>query len=125
MRSPSVFASLIVILPCPLAQAVTESDTFVKHETLAAPAALRLGDAFQIAQDAALEVIDLGKTARQQIGAGFFAADATGAEHCDARMFRGIEMARGKILELAKVRDFRIDRAFERAERDFERIARV
>src|ERR1700729_2229968 len=99
MRSLSVFASFIASRPCrALAQSVAERDAFVEHETFAAPAALALGDAFEIAQDTALEVIDLGKTARQQIGAGLFAADAAGTEHRDARLSCRIEMAHGELL---------------------------
>src|SRR5579871_6471353 len=103
MRSLSVFVSLIgAVSRRPFAQAMAERDPVVEHETFAAPAALGLGHAFEIAQDAALEVIDLGKTARQQIGAGLFAADAAGAEHRDARMFCWIEMAYREFPELAE-----------------------
>src|ERR1700743_44269 len=108
MRSPRtlaslVFSSLIAILPCrALAQSMAKCDPFVEHEAFAAPAAFGLRHPFEIAQDAALEVIDFGKAARQQIGTGLFAADATGAEHRDAPVFCRIEMPRGEIPELAK-----------------------
>ena len=42
-----------------LAQSVTERDALVEHEALAAPKTLRLGNLFQIFQDAALEMLDL------------------------------------------------------------------
>ena len=60
----------------PLPQAMAEGHAFVEHKAFAAPAALLLRHAFEVAQDAALEVIDFGKPLRQQIGAGLFAADA-------------------------------------------------
>src|SRR5258705_4298088 len=77
-----------------LAQAVTQRDALVEHKTFAAPAALGFGHALEILQNAALEVIDLGKAARQQIGAGLLTADAAGAEHRDPAMFPGIKVAR-------------------------------
>src|SRR6516162_11079507 len=107
------------------AQAVTERDAFVEHEALAAPAAVRLVHLFQIFQDAALEVIDLGKAAREQMRAGLLAADAAGAEHRDPAMLFGIEMPRGEIPELPEARDVRIKRAFEAAHRHLEGIAGV
>src|ERR1700723_1111377 len=126
MRSLSVFTSLIGILFHPaFPQSVTERDAVVKHEAFAAPSALCLRHAFQIFQDAALEVIDLGEAAREQIGAGFFAADAAGAEHRDPPMRGWVQMAGGKFLELPKTLDAGIDRAFERAHRDLEGIAGI
>src|ERR1700681_1438856 len=110
MRSLSVFTSVIAIMfHSALPQSVAERDAVVKHEAFAAPAALRFRHAFQIAQNSALEVIDLGKTAREQPGAGLFAADAPGAEHRDFTVLRGVEMARGKFLELPKALDAGID----------------
>src|SRR4051795_13654191 len=110
MRSPSVFSSLIGnLLRSPLPQPVAERDTVVEDKAFAAPAALRFRHAFQVFQDAALEVIDLGKAARQQQGAGLFAADAAGAEHRDPPMFCRIELLRGKILELPEALDAGID----------------
>src|SRR5882757_5229013 len=79
----------------PLLQAMAESHAFVEHKTFAAPAALALRYAFEVAQDAALEVVDFGKPLREQIGAGLFAADAAGAEHRDLPVFCRIEVARG------------------------------
>src|SRR5580692_13034044 len=101
MRSLSVFTSLIAILfHPPLPQPVAERDAVVKHEAFAAPAALGLRHVFQIFQDSALEVIDLGEAAREQIGAGLFTADAAGAKHRDLAVPGGVEMVGGKILEL-------------------------
>jgi hypothetical protein len=47
----------------PFAQTMAERDSFIEHKAFAAPAALFLGHAFQVSQDAALEVIDLAKSA--------------------------------------------------------------
>src|ERR1035438_6952779 len=100
MRALSVFQSFIaVVFRWALAQAVAERDAIVKDEAFAAPTALRFRHVFQIFQDSPLEVIDLGETACQQIGAGLFATNAAGAEHRDPPVFRGVEMARGKIPE--------------------------
>src|SRR5256886_10453492 len=107
------------------AQPVAERDAVVKHKTFATPAALGFRHAFQVLQDSALEVVDLRKTARQQIGAGLFAADAAGAEHRNFAMLRRMEMARGKSPEWPKALDARVDRASECAHRDLERIAGV
>src|ERR1700693_3607906 len=111
MRSLSVLMSLIGTSSA-LPQAVAERDALVKDKAFAAPAALRFRYAFQIFQNAALEVIDLGKAARQQIAGGLFAADSAGAEHRDFPMLLGIEMASGKILEPPKAPDAGIDSAF-------------
>src|SRR3954451_22512172 len=131
MRSLSVFRSFALrsfIGFAPrraFAQAVTKRDALVEHKTFAAPAALGFGHAFEILQNAALEVIDLGKAARQQIGTRFLAADAAGAEHRDPAMFLRIEVTRRKLLELAKTPDAGIDGAFKRAHRDLEGVAGV
>src|SRR5436190_20548234 len=96
MRSLMALASLMggafscIHLPFP--QAMAEGYAFVEHKTFAAPAALFLRHAFQIAEDAPLEVVDLGKPLRQQIGAGLFAANAAGAEHRDLLVLCRIEM---------------------------------
>src|SRR4051794_5506077 len=104
---------------------MTERDALVEHEALAAPAALRLRHLFQIFQDAALEMIDLGEAARKQMRAGLLAADAAGAEHRDFAMLRRIELVCGKILELAKALDAGVDRAVERPHRHLEGVPGV
>src|SRR3954454_21496297 len=106
MRSLRLFASLIGrAFRLALAQAMAERDPFVEHKAFAAPAAVALRHGFQIFQNAALELIDFGKSARQQISAGFFAADAAGAEHRDLPVMSRIESSRRKILELAETFD--------------------
>src|ERR1700755_3462551 len=104
---------------------MSERNTLVEDEALAAPAALRLGHVLEIFQDAALEVIDFGKAAREQMRARLFAADAAGAEHRDSAALCGLEMARGEFLELPERRDLRIERAVERAHRHFEGVTGV
>src|ERR1700674_2648225 len=126
MRSLSSFTSVIGILSRrALPQPMAERDALVEHKAFAAPAALRFRHTFQILQNSALEVVDLRKTAREQIGAGLFAADAAGAEHRNPPMLRRIEMARGKFPELPKALDAGIERAGEFAHRDLECIAGV
>ena len=53
---------------------MAQRHALIEHEAFAAPAAFGLGNAFDVFQNAALEVVDLGETARQQIGAGLFTA---------------------------------------------------
>src|SRR5436190_14363013 len=126
MRSESVFSSIIgVAFAGAFPQSVTERDALVKDKAFSAPPALHLRDTFQIAEDAALEVIHFGKTARQQVTAGLFASNSAGAEHCDFPVLRRIEMTRGKILELSKAFDPGIDGAGECTHRDLECISGV
>src|SRR5450755_2649308 len=108
-----------------LPQSVAERDAVVEHKTFATPAALGLRYALEISEDAALEVIDLRKTVREQIGAGLLAADAAGAEHRDPAVFRRIEMAGGKILELPKTPYAGIDGAGKCTHRNLECVAGV
>src|SRR6266481_5526905 len=126
MRSLSAFASLIGSpVRSALAQAVSQRDAFVEHKTVTAPAALVFRHALQISQDAALEMVDLGKAAREQIGAGLFASDTAGTEHRDLPVLCRIEMLGGEFLELAKAPDTRIDRAFKGPHRDLEGVAGI
>src|SRR3974390_1982070 len=120
MRSDSCCSDIAGAFLDAFAQTMAERDAFVEDKAFAAPAALGLRHLFQIFQDAALEVIDLGKALRQQERACLLAADAAGAEHCDPAVFCRIELFGGKILEPAKTRDFGIERAVEGAERDLE-----
>src|SRR5258708_18696876 len=99
---------------------MAERHAVVKDKTFATPAALRVRHAFQILQNSTLEVIDLRKTARQQIGAAISAAGAAGAEHRHFAMLRRIELTRGKFPELPKTLDAGVDRARECAHRDLE-----
>src|SRR6476620_9647595 len=126
MRSLRASASLMrAIVRLSLPQPVAQCHTFVEYKTLAAPAALVRRHTFEIAQDTALEVIDLVKSPRQQVCAGLLAADAAGAEHRDPAVFRRVEFFRGEFLELSKAPDAGVDRALERAHRHLESVAGV
>src|SRR5437868_11735715 len=126
MRSLSASTSLMgAIVRLSLPQSVAQRHTFVEDKTLAAPAALLLRHAFEIAQDAALEVIDLTKPLRQQIGAGLLAPDTSGAKHRDPLVLCRVELLRGEFLELPKAFDAGIDGAFKSAHRHLERIAGI
>src|SRR5512140_2418498 len=114
MRSLRVIGSLIGnIFRLTFPQAVAKRNAVVEDKTFAAPAAFGFRHVFQIPQNSAPEMIDLAKTARQQIGAGLFAADAAGAEHRDLAVFRRVEMSRDKFLELPEAPDAGIDGARE------------
>src|SRR3954468_5698372 len=108
-----------------LLQTMTQRDALVEHETVAAPSAVGFRDLLQISQDAALEVVDLGKTLREQMRACLLAPNAAGAEHRDPLVPDRIELARGEALELAEILYLGIACALERPQRDLERIARV
>src|ERR1700760_2482129 len=125
IRSLSCSVLSICRLLAALAQAVAERDAFIEHEARAVPTAVGFRDFLEISEDAALEVIDLGKAAREQVRARLLAADAAGAEHRDPAMPGRIELLCGEILEFAKALDVRIDRAFERAHGHLEGVAGV
>jgi hypothetical protein len=61
MRSLRPFVSLIDAIVSALPQAVPERHALVEHKAFAAPAAFMLRHAFEVFQDAALEVVDLAK----------------------------------------------------------------
>src|SRR5207248_6746418 len=123
LKSPTSLMGAIVRLSLP--QPVAQRHTFVEYKTLAAPAALLLRHAFEIAQDAALEVIDLTKALRQQIGAGLLAPDTSSAEHRDPLVLRRVELFCGEFLELPKASDTGIDGAFKSAHRHLESVAGI
>src|ERR1700722_7661459 len=107
------------MLRIPFVQSVAERAALVEDETFAAPAAVSFRDTLQIVQDAALQMIDLGETAREQIARCLFAADAAGAEHGDFPVPCRIEMARDEFLELPEACDRGVDGAFKSPDRDF------
>src|SRR6202030_3765735 len=110
----SVFASFIGMMRHrALLQSMTQCDAFVEHKAFSAPAAFRFRHAFEISENPALEMIDLRKAAREQIGAGLFAANAAGAEHRDPPMPGRIEMTRDKIPELSEIIDAGVNGTFE------------
>src|SRR3569833_2243478 len=111
--------------PRSLLQTMTERDAFAEDEAAAAPATVGFRDLLQISEDAALEVVDLVKTLREQMRARLLASDAAGAEHRDPLVSDGIEFARSEGLEQAETPDLRIARALARPQCDLERIAGV
>src|SRR5664279_3294212 len=130
IRSPSSFSSLVLSvmgrrLLVAFAQTVTERDAFVEHEALAAPAALGRRNLLEVFQDAAPEMIDLVEAAREQEGAGLFAADPAGAEHGYPSVLGGVEFARGEILELAEACNAGIDRARKGAHPHLKGVAGI
>ena len=62
-------------------QTMADGHALVKHKTLPLPAALRLRDLCQVLKDAPLQMKHLTKPHVAQQSGGFFAANATGAEH--------------------------------------------
>src|ERR1700728_482883 len=108
-----------------LLQSMAKRHAAVEHKAFAAPAALRFRYAFEISEDPALEMIDLRKAAREQIGAGLFAANAAGAEHRDLAMPGRIEMTRDEIPELSEAVDAGVNGTFESAHRNLECVAGV
>src|SRR3954469_7953969 len=102
-----------------------ERAAIIENEAFAAPTALCLRNFFKVFQNAALEVINLFKATRQQMGAGLLAADAAGAEHCDPAVLCRVEMLCDEVLEFPKTLQARIERAFEGTQRHFEGVAGV
>ncbi len=84
-----------------------------------------LGDLLQVLENAALEVIDLFEALAQHVTRGFFATDATGAEHGDLLVHCRVEMRLDVLRKLSKRRGLRIDGAFEGADRDFVIVASI
>src|SRR5215203_5949023 len=85
-----------------LSQPVSEGDALIEDEAAAAPAALRLGDFLQVAEDPALELEDLREALRHHEGARLLASDASRAEHRDFPVDGRIEGAAHEIPELAE-----------------------
>jgi len=71
---------------------VVYGDAFVEDVAGALPLAGFGGDCFEVFEDAALEVVDLGKALLEHVGGGLFAADASGAEHGDFAVAGGVEV---------------------------------
>ena len=100
-------------------QAVADGDAVIKDEALALPFTLVLIDFFEVLEDAALEVIDLGEAELFDVGGGFFASYSAGAEHGYFFSFPWDELLLGVLGEFAEAGGLWIDCAFERAELDF------
>src|SRR3546814_12159981 len=74
----------VSILLADLDQPVPHAHPLVEDEAAAVPAAVGFGHLFQIGEDAALQMDDLLDALVAEESGRFFAADAAGAEHCDA-----------------------------------------
>ena len=57
-----------------------DGDAIVEYEAFAFPLAVGGGNFCEVFEDAALEVINVLKALGEEVGGGFFAADATRAE---------------------------------------------
>ena len=92
---------------------VVHRDPLVEDEALPRPTAGRFRHRFQVAQNAALEMVDPGKTLLQQIGRGLFATDAPGAKHGDllglALLHQGLEPGGNPLGKLPKAGGARIN----------------
>jgi hypothetical protein len=71
---------------------VGDAAAAVEDEAVAGPCALVFRNLFEIAQDAALQVEDLGEALLKQEGGGLLAADASGAEHGDLFVGGGVQV---------------------------------
>src|SRR3546814_15282512 len=100
-----------------------DADALVEDEAASVPAALRLGDLFQIGEDAAFQVNDVGDALAFQVGVRFVAADAAGAEHRDALAgeFGGMVAPPGG--EVAEALRMRVHRAGEPAVADLATVS--
>src|SRR5690606_40573983 len=61
-------------------ESMPDGNTFVEYKTLAVPAAFFRRNGFKILQDTALQMVDLVKALRTQVGGGLFTAYAAGTE---------------------------------------------
>lgn len=71
---------------------VVYGDSFVEDVAGALPLAGCGGDFFEVFEDAAFEVVDLGEALLEHVCRGLFAADASGAEHGDFPVAGGVEV---------------------------------
>ena len=108
---------------------VVHRDPLVEDEALPRPTAGRFRHGFQVAQDAALEMVDPRKTLLQQIGRGLFAADTPGAKHGDllglALLNQGAEPGFHPLGELPKAGGTWIDGPGKAAEGHLVAIAGI
>src|SRR3546814_8098746 len=104
---------------------VPHAHPLVEDEAAAVPAAVGFGHLFQIGEDAALQMDDLLDALVAEESGRFFAADAAGAEHCDALARETVGIGAPPVGKVAEALGFGIDRAREAAVTDLERVARV
>ena len=80
---------------------------------------------FEVFEDSAFEVVDLGEALLAQEGGGFFAADAAGAEHGDFGSGGGVEVFADPGGEVREGVEVGIDGVGEGADFDFVGVAGV
>ena len=108
-------------------QPVPHRHALVEDEAFAPPCAVLLGHFLQIAQDAAVEMVDLLHPFRLQESGGLFAADAAGAEHRHPALagHQPLAMVAEPGREVGEPGRAGIHRARERADRHLIGVARV
>src|SRR6202012_3178336 len=97
----------------PLAYPVLKCDALIENEALAAPQAFLRRNLFEVAKDAAIELIDVREALAEQTRARLLAANAAGTEHRDptlAIVLKRMPDIIGKFVEGARLR---IPRALE------------
>jgi hypothetical protein len=102
-----------------------ERHALVEHEAFAAPQAVGGRNPFEVAQDAAAQLINVFEPFRLEIGARLFATDAAGAEHRDLFPPIARKSARDEVRKFAERTRARIASALERADFDLLVVARV
>jgi len=85
-RGPVVIVRTVVLV------VVAYGGAAVEDVALAFPGAGCFGGLFEVFEDAALEVVDLGKAFPEEEGGDLLAADATGAKHGDLAVGGGVEV---------------------------------
>jgi len=104
---------------------VVYGDSFVEDVAGALPLAGFGGDGFEVFQDAAFEVIDLGEALLEHVGRGLFAADAAGAEHGDLAVAGGVKVLADVVGEVGEGVEGRGDGAGEGADGGLVGVAGV
>ena len=120
-RAPACVAEVVRTL----LYAVTNRDAVIEDETLAIPGAFLWRRVFEVLQNAAFEVEHFINPLTQQIRRGLFAADATGAVHCDLLASIGGLVGVPPVGEFAKTGRAGVDGAFKLTNADLIVVAGV
>lgn len=106
-------------------QAMAYANSFIEDEAMSLPEAFLIRDFFQIFQNAALELIDFGKTFGLQITGEFLTAYSTRAIGGNFGVLGGVEMFLDVLYEGFEGGNFGIYGPLEGSEFDFVIISRV
>src|SRR5207253_7084064 len=106
-------------------QIVTHGNPVIEDKAVAAPLTFFLRYLFEVLQNAAFEVVHLVEALAEHVARSLLATNAASAEHGDFLVFGRIEVGFDVVRELAKTGGFRVDRAFEGADRDFIVVAGI